>query len=262
MGQSFLISRPVLKKIIESSKLKPQDIVLEIGPGIGTLTQALARKVKKVIAIEKDPRLVEILKEVLEDFKNIKIIQADALKLKKSRFQREKIKNYKVVSNLPYNIATEVIKRFLATDNPPKLMVVMVQKEVGQRICSQPPKMQRLGVLVQARADVKIIETVKKDSFWPQPKVNSAILKITPKVYSTIVHDRELWENQKLFQKIVKAGFSQPRKQLVNNFSKSLSIPREKVEQWLKQNNIAPAQRAQSLTLENWLNLSKTFIAG
>ena len=166
------------------------------------------------------------------------------------------------MANLPYNIATEVIKRFLETDNPPKLMVVMVQKEVGQRICSQSPKMQRLGVLVQARADVKIIETVKKDSFWPQPKVDSVVLKITPKVYSTIVHDRELWQNKKLFSKIVRAGFSQPRKQLINNFSKSLNIPREKVEQWLKQNNIAPAQRAQSLTLENWLNLFKTFIDG
>ncbi len=284
LGQNFLISSLVLDKIVKASELEQEDIVLEIGPGIGTLTCQLAKKVKRIIAVEKDGKLISILEQVLEkeEIKNVEIIQEDILKLEiqnpnvkcqipdckaiedprqsrdKSKIQIPKL--YKIISNLPYNIATKVIRKFLEIEIPPKLMLLMIQKEVGQRICSFPPKMQRLAVLIQAVAEVKILEIVKKKYFWPQPKVDSVILKIVPKVHSLKLHDRELWQNQKLFQKIVKAGFSQPRKQLINNFSKSLGFSREKIKSWLQQNNISPIQRAESLSLNDWFNLVKTFI--
>jgi len=251
MGQNFLVSRTILDKIIEQSELRPEDIVLEIGAGIGTLTRELAQRVKKVIAVEKDPRLVEILRGILKDFQNVEIIQGDILKFPNSKFKF--LNSYKIVSNLPYSIATEVIRKFLEGESKPDSMILMVQKEVGKRICSKPPKMERLGVLVQALANVKILETVKKNSFWPQPKVDSVILKILPNGLNLSSIEKEL------FSKIVKAGFSHPRKQLVKNLSLNLNLSRQNVEDWLFQNNIQPSQRAQSLSLDDWLNLTKTF---
>lgn len=254
MGQHFLVQRTVLRKIIESSELETNDIVLEIGAGLGTLTGELAQRVKKVVAVEKDPRLVEILRETLRGFKNVEIIQEDILKIHDSRFMIHE--SYKVVSNLPYSIATEVIRKFLESKKPPKLMVVMVQKEVGKRICSKPPKMERLAVLVGALAHVKILDTVKKSSFWPQPKVDSVILRITPLIDT----DKKLIDaDKKLFSKIVKAGFSHPRKQLAKNLSEDLNLPRQKVKDWLLENNIQPTQRAENLSLGDWTNLTKSF---
>ncbi|MCD6500675.1 ribosomal RNA small subunit methyltransferase A [bacterium] len=251
MGQNFLVKREVLDKIIGAAELKPTDVVLEIGPGIGTLTRELAKRVNNVIAVEKDLEMIGILKETLKDLQNIEIVQGDILKIKNLKL---KIKNYKLISNLPYNIATEVIRRFLETENPPKLMVLMVQKEVGERICSKPPKMERLGVLVQGLADVKIIETVRKKCFWPKPKVDSVILKIVPN-QTSINTSTQLCQ----FVKIVKAGFSHPRKQLINNFSKELNLSREKVKKWLKESKIQPNQRAETLGVEDWIKLAKTF---
>ncbi len=254
MGQHFLVQKTVLRKIIESSELETNDIVLEIGAGLGTLTRELAQRVKKVVAVEKDPRLVEILRETLRGFKNVEIIQEDILKIHDSRFMI--YESYKMVSNLPYSIATEVIRKFIESTNPPKLMVVMVQKEVGKRICSKPPKMERLAVLVGALAHVKILDTVKKSSFWPQPKVNSVILRITPLIYAD---EKLITADKDLFRRIVKAGFSHPRKQLAKNLSEGLNLPRQKVKDWLLENNIQPTQRAENLSLGDWTNLTKSF---
>lgn len=259
MGQHFLVRRTVLRKIIEGSELKTEDIVLEIGAGMGTLTEELAQRVKKVIAVEKDSRMVEILKETLKDFNNLEIILGDILNPETISYIRKKFvfrSKYKVVANLPYNIATEVIRKFIESTNPPKLMVLMVQKEVGKRICSKPPKMERLAVLVGALAKVKILDTIKKNSFWPQPKVDSVILRITPLIRAF----KKLTNTDKsLFSKIVKAGFSHPRKQLAKNLFEGLNLSREKVGDWLSQNNIQPTQRAQTLSLNDWLNLTKSW---
>lgn len=253
MGQRFLVQRTVLRKIIESSELATNDIVLEIGAGLGTLTEELAQRVKKVVAVEKDPRLVEILRETLRSFKNVEIIQGDILEIKNLKL---KIKNYKIVANLPYSIATEVIRKFIESTSPPKLMVVMVQKEVGKRICSKPPKMERLAVLVGALANVKILEIVKKGSFYPQPKVDSVILRITPLVNA---EEKLITTDKDLFSKIVKAGFSHPRKQIAKNLSEGLNLPRQKAKDWLLENNIQPTQRAENLSLGDWTNLTKSF---
>ena len=263
LGQNFLISKRVLEKIIAASQLKKTDVVLEIGPGIGILTKELALRVKKVIVIEKDPKMVKILKEMLEcwNIRNVEIIQEDILKVKNSKL---KIQNYKLVANLPYYITAPVIRKFLESPQPPKLMVLMVQKEVGQRICSRPPKMSKLAVFCQFYGKPEIASSVSKKSFWPQPKVDSAILKIVPHQFHApglrlSSAQYLLPQFRERFARIVKAGFSHPRKQLINNFSQGLSLSRQTVEKWLMKNNIESRQRAESLSLDDWLNLVRMF---
>jgi 16S rRNA (adenine1518-N6/adenine1519-N6)-dimethyltransferase len=252
LGQNFLIDKRVVKKLIEAAGFKPENIVLEIGPGIGTLTQELAKKVKKVIAVEKDLKMVEILKETLKGYENVEIVKGDILKISSFQFP---ISNYKVVGNLPFYLTAPVIRKFLEfVEVAPRQMVLIVQKEVGQRICAKPQKMNILAVSVQFYAKPEIISYVSKKSFWPSPKVDSAILRIAPLINA----DRKLI-NADLFFKIVKAGFSQPRKQLINNLSNGLKFNRERIKDWLLKNNIQPNQRAETLTVEDWMKLTKNF---
>jgi len=273
LGQNFLIDEKVLRKIIEAAELSKDDIVLEVGPGIGNLTAELAKRVKKVIAIEKDQKMVEILKELLEGWKvrNVKIVKADILKFS-PKIYNLKSKIYKVVANIPYYLTSPLIRKFLEnTGVQPLQMVLMVQKEVAQRIVARPPDMSILAVSVQFYAKAEIISYISKKSFWPQPKVDSAIIKIKPLINT----DKRLI-NADLFFKIVKAGFSQPRKQLINNLSKNLKvdelklistrrslalarvIDKIKVRNWLLKNKIQPVQRAETLNLEDWINLVKS----
>ncbi|OGZ17640.1 MAG: ribosomal RNA small subunit methyltransferase A [Candidatus Nealsonbacteria bacterium RBG_13_36_15] len=265
-GQNFLIDKIVLKKIVATANLQPRDIILEIGPGTGILTKELAKKVKKVIAIEKDPEMVKILQEATQDLKNVKIIQGDILELNPKRYNL-KPKTYKVVANLPYYITSPVIRKFLELPKArPRIMVLMVQKEVAQRITAKPPNMNLLAVSVQFYAKPNIMSYVSKRSFWPQSKVDSAIIKIVPHKSALI------GINYNLFFEIVRAGFSQPRKQLINNLSrlnfssknlggqaKYLKIHRQKIKNWLLKNKIQPDQRAETLSIRDWLKLTGTF---
>ncbi len=267
LGQNFLINKPVFEKIIRAADLSSKDTILEIGPGIGNLTQELAKNAKKIISIEKDKIMVGVLKETLKDFKNVEIIQGDILKIK---IPDLKIKgSYKVVANLPYYITSPTIRKFLESPGVrpdevgprPGLMVLMVQKEVAKRICARPPQMNLLAVSVQFYGEPKIIDFVSKESFWPKPKVDSAILRITPLIRS----DKTI--NVNLFFKVVRAGFSQPRKQLVNNFVKKLALSppnglklnKDRIKFWLSKNKIDPTQRAETLSIAEWLNLVNTF---
>ena len=244
LGQNFLINKGVLKIIIEAASLSPEDTVLEIGPGTGVLTLALVERVKKVIAVEKDIRMIKVLKEALKNFKNVEIIQGDILKV------NLRVKNYKVVGNLPFYLTAHLIRKFLEMrDAKPQSMVLVVQKEVAQRICSKPPRMNLLAVSVQFYAEPKIISYVSKKCFWPQPEVDAAIIKITPTAPLTGERD--------LFFKIVKAGFTQPRKQLINNLSKGLKMGKEEIRACLGKNKISPTQRAETLKIEDWLKLTK-----
>ncbi|MDO8435850.1 MAG: 16S rRNA (adenine(1518)-N(6)/adenine(1519)-N(6))-dimethyltransferase RsmA [bacterium] len=273
-GQNFLIDKGVIRKIISTAQLMPEDTVLEIGPGLGSLTQELAKRVKTVISVEKDGRMVDILKETLRDCKNVKIIQGDILKI----FNFLPLKaglNYKVVANLPFYITAPVIRLFLElTEARPRSMVLMAQKEVAQRICAQPPDMNLLAVSVQfyvhphtkqgygVGAGPKIVSYVSKKSFWPQPKVDAAILRIAP-----LINTDKKRVNTDLFFKIVKAGFSHPRKQIGNNLSKELALnqldglklEKEKISSWLRKNNIQPTQRAETLSINDWIGLTKSY---
>jgi len=268
LGQNFLIDKNIVKKVIKAVELQSKDIVLEIGPGLGVLTKEIAKKVKparntthnvaggKVIAVEKDTNICQILKQTFKDFKNVEIINKDILKI---NFQFSK--NYKIVANLPFYITAPVIRKFLENKHPPKEMVFIVQKEVAQRICSKPcphryakrcrraPKMNILAVSVQFYAKPKIISYISKKSFWPQPKVDSAIIKIVPqKKYKDVDID--------LFFKIVKAGFAHPRKQLANNLSKMLKLDKKELSSLLLKNNVQPIQRAETLFIKDWIKLS------
>jgi len=250
LGQNFLVSPAILEKIIKTSQLKSSDIILEIGSGTGILTMALAKKVKKVMAVEKDRRLADILKKELDNnkIKNVEVINQDILNAKYKILNTE----YKLIANLPYYITAPVIRMFLE-NNSPKLMVLMVQKEVGQRICANPPRMSKIAVFTQFYGKPEIVSNVSKECFYPQPKVDSVILKITP--FNNL--DKNI--DKTLFSKIVRAGFSQPRKQLINNLSKSLDTKKPEIEDWLKKNNIQSKQRAETLNVKNWINLTNTF---
>lgn len=255
LGQNFLIDKQVIKKVIRTANLQSKDVVLEIGPGTGVLTQEIAKTAKKVIAVEKDPNMCEILKQALRDFKNVKIVNKDILKNYELRIMNYE---YKVVANLPFYITAPVIRKFLESKNPPKEIILIIQKEVAQRICAKPPKMSILALSVQFYAKPKIISYISKKSFRPIPKVDSAIIKITPCVKPSLA------QNKDKFFRIVKAGFSHPRKQLANNLANglALSLPnglklnKEKVNDLLSKNNIQPTQRAETLTINDWIKLS------
>jgi 16S rRNA (adenine1518-N6/adenine1519-N6)-dimethyltransferase len=246
LGQNFLLEKKIAAKMLAAAQLSGKDTVYEIGPGLGTLTKELAQNASKVTAIEKDPAMVKILKETIKDLLNVEIIQADALKV---ALPQEK---YKVVANLPYYLTSPLIRMFLEARNKPELMVFMVQKEIAQRICAKPSTMSILAVSVQFYAKVKIVSIVSKNSFWPRPKVDSAIIQIVPKKnLSSLDSD--------LFFRIVKIGFKQPRKQLGNNLSAGFNFTKDTVEAWLGKNNLQSTLRAQTLSVEDWVALTKSF---
>ena len=238
LGQNFLTSQKVINKVIESSNLDKNDIVLEIGPGFGALTFEIAKRVKKVIAVEKDTELASKL-----NIKNVEIINKDILDYEIN------LKDYKLISNLPYNISLAVIKKFLEDENQPQEMIIMLQKEVAQRICAKPPKMSKPAVFTQFYAIPKIISYISKEVFFPKPKVDSAILKIS-----------DIQKRKIDISNIVNAGFSHKRKTLLNNLSKELDISKEKTKEWLRDNNIESNRRAESLTVDNWINLKRSFL--
>jgi 16S rRNA (adenine1518-N6/adenine1519-N6)-dimethyltransferase len=255
LGQNFLINPGVLQKIIDAADLKKEEMVMEIGPGLGALTRELAPRAKKVLAIEKDRKYAAILKATLNEYKNVKIIHEDILKFDIEALESDwklEFGNWKLIANLPYNITSPVIRKFLECANQPKEMVLMVQKEVASRICAGPPEMSLLAVSVRFYGEPKIMSFVSKGSFWPAPNVGSAILKIktTKKAEAS---------EPELFFKIVKAGFSAPRKQLAGNLAKGLDIPREIIEGHLKKANIAPNRRAETVSLEEWTRLADLF---
>lgn len=242
LGQNFLIDKSAINKVLNALDISLNDTVLEVGPGFGMLTKELVKKAKKVVSVEKDRNMVNLLeKECLVD--NLEIVNQDILQF------NPKFKDYVLVGNIPFYLTAPVIRKFLETENRPKQIVFIIQKEVAQRISANPPRMSILAVSVQIYADTKITSYIKKDSFWPKPKIDSAIIKIIPKEFPKM--------NMDLFFKTVKAGFSQPRKQLLNNLSKGLYINKTILSEKLSKININPTQRAETLSIKDWINLSK-----
>ncbi|MBU1015271.1 ribosomal RNA small subunit methyltransferase A [Patescibacteria group bacterium] len=263
LGQNFLINPKAGERVVTAASLQPQDLVVEVGPGIGTLTKMLAPHAQRILAVEKDRKMVDILQETMAGYPNVELIHADILKwaasLLRARMEflaPSKDKKYKLVANLPYSAASPIIRMFLEAECPPKVMVVMVQKEVAQRITASPPDMSMLALSVQFYGKPEVVEYVSKGSFWPRPKVDSAILRITPhKRLKT--RGREFIAAEQFFR-AVKAGFSHPRRQLINNLAEGLAMPKEIVGRWLSQNGVDPARRAETLFLKEWLTLAET----
>jgi 16S rRNA (adenine1518-N6/adenine1519-N6)-dimethyltransferase len=252
LGQNFLAQIGIIQKLVAAAAIQPGETVLEIGPGTGNLTAQLAKTGNKIIAAEKDPEMTAILKEKFNGAKNVEILAGDALKFDETEIAAP----YKIAANLPFYLAAPLIRKFLESPNPPLSLAVIVQKEVAQRICSQPPHMNLLAISVQFYATPKIIGYVSKGNFWPVPKVDCAILRIIPKTYEGERTDPKFIAS---FFKIAKAGFSHPRKQLASNLGRGLGLSREAVDSWLTKNRLAPGQRAETLSVENWIGLAQTF---
>src|SRR5258708_1107084 len=250
MGQNFLIDEDVLSKIISVSELKSSDVVLEVGPGLGILTGELVAVVKEVWAVEKDPKLAAMLKIEFAGEKKLKIINEDILRFHVSR---NILSEYKVVANIPYYLTSKLLQFFLEQPQPPKLMVLMIQKEVGERVVASEGNLSILGISVQVYADVEIAASVSKNSFWPVPKVDSVVLKITPKNKHPGIRDR------KLFFRIIKIAFAGKRKMIQNTLAHGFKMERNKVLSWLEKAKINPNLRPQDLAIQDWISLYKTF---
>jgi len=250
LGQHFLIDQDVLDNIISTAKLKSDDIVLEIGPGLGTLTRALSSFVKQVIAVEKDPEIIRVFKSINSDLTGVEIVQNNALMLDRKFFKTYLDKPYKLIANLPYYLTSAIIRFFLQNQFSPDMMVLMVQKEVAERIIAVPPNANLLSIAVRFYGQPEIISDVSKNAFWPQPKVNSAIIKIIPykKGRETLNSD------EKIFQTI-KAGFSKKRKQLHNSLASNFHLDNATIKKVLTQSNIKNSRRAQTLTIPEWIKL-------
>ena len=247
-GQNFMVEEWPIAKIIEAADISASDLIVEIGPGSGFLTEELAKKSRKVIAIEKDRDLMPFLKEKFSKIPNIELINEDA-----RDFDYTSLPDYKVVSNLPFYITSRLIRLFLELPRRPQFLALMVQKEVGERICALPPKMSLLAVSVQLYARTEFITEVPRTCFQPSPKVDGAIIKIAP-------HQNTLnKEETDIFFKIAKAGFSQPRKNLLNNFVSQLQYDKKAINDWMSSANITPQQRAQTLSISDWIMLTKNF---
>ncbi len=247
LGQNFLIDEESLAKIVAAANITKDDLILEVGPGAGVLTRELASRAKKVVAVEKDGQMTAVLIDVLAGYPNVQVINEDILKYLEC-FEEEK---YKVVANIPYYLTSQLIRQLLEKENQPEEIVLLVQKEVAERICANQGKMSILSISVQIYGDPEIIAIVEKDKFWPAPEVDSAILKI-----SNIRKDSIDTEKEHFFE-IIKAGFSAKRKTLANNLSKKLQLEKSQVEKILQKIGIDPKQRAESLSIEDWKNLAK-----
>lgn len=278
LGQHFLTDRRYLAPILEAAELTPPDIVLEIGPGRGVLTEALAVRVGCLVAVELDHRLIEPLRQRFAGQSHVHIVHGDILEhapgrlvatacLTKVRAERsesdaperlqpEKTSSqasalqtppaYKVVANLPYYITSAVLRHLLEAEQSPSLAVLMVQWEVARRICASPGEMSLLAVSVQYYAEPRVVQRVPAKAFSPKPKVDSAILqlRVRSRPAVDVAPDR--------FFRVVRAGFSQKRKQLINTLAAGLHIDKGEIQRWLKEAGIDPTRRAETLTLSEW----------
>lgn len=257
LGQHFLVSRKILELIIKSAQLNPDDTILEIGPGLGVLTLALARQVKKVIAVEKDKQLADLLVKNLEKdgHNNIKVINQDILKISIFNYQFSnpefQIQNsmFKIVANLPYQVTSPILWKFLhEVKNKPQSLTIMVQKEVADRLLAKPGNMSLLSVLAQYYGNPSLVVKVKHTQFFPPPKVDSAVVHI-------VIKDKLNIDSEKFFI-LVKAGFVSKRKKLKNNLL-ALGLLNERVNGALNQAKLNQNSRAQELSIDNWLKLYK-----
>jgi len=252
-GQNFLIDRSALEKIVDAAELKQSDQVLEIGPGVGTLTGELASRVDRVVAIEKDKKLNKLLQISLKDFSNIEIIFEDALKIKFSKIFPEG--NYKVVANIPYYITGEILEILLSAKPRPSVIVLLVQKEVAERITAGDGQQTILSLSVKFFGQPRMIGVVEKESFFPEPQVDSAVLRID--TYQKPI----LNISEKEFFRLIKIGFSSKRKTLLNNLSAGLKIEKEEVRKVFSQLDLLETVRAQELSLQDWGRLEEKLSA-
>ena len=270
LGQHFLKNESAIKKIVAALELKSGETVIEIGAGHGELTKPIIEICQKlgckIVAVEKDPELGVGL-EVLGVSKNIEIILGDALKLLPSITYNLKPKTWKIVGNIPYYLTGRLLRNISELKNKPELCVLTLQKEVAERICAAPPKMNRLAAIVQFWAEPKIIGFIPKTDFQPIPKVDSAIVQLKTRWPSTTIipqlrynrskNKKELLALENNYYKIVKILFQQPRKTVVNNLTSGLKTDRLEIAKKLDKLGIFPNLRPQNLSIEQIIKIGK-----
>ena len=255
LGQNFLIDTNVIDRILEGARVKEGDYVIEVGPGIGTLTKEMGRTAEKVVAIEIDKTLIPILEETLSDFPNIEVINQDILKVDVQELVKEKLNGgpVKLVANLPYYITTPIVMKFLEEDIPVTDIVVMVQKEVADRMNAKPNTKDygALSVAVQYYCDTEIVAKAPRHMFMPQPNVDSTVIGL---------HIREEKkypvDNEDIFFKTVKASFGQRRKTLLNSLGGLGFLSKEQIKEALQEANIDEKRRGETLSIEEFASLA------
>lgn len=249
LGQHWLRDRGVLAHIADCAELEPSDTVLEIGPGLGTLTSELLRRSEKVLAVEFDGELARKLPAQFPG-KNLEVVQSDILAFDLSVMP----KDYKVVANVPYYITSKIVQLLMTAENKPSIAVLLIQKEVAERLAAKPGDMSILAVSAQLFADVTVGDVVPAAMFTPPPKVDSqvVILKTRSEPFLTDVDEKD-------FFRIVKAGFSAKRKQLRSSLSGGLAISKQDAESLLQKAGISPDLRAEALSLDQWVDLTRHF---
>lgn len=251
LGQNFLVDETVPPKILAAAEAGPDDAVIEIGPGVGVLTLRLAPLVRKLTAVELDTRLYPYLKEALAPYPGARLVEGNALEFEPVDLEPE---SYKLIANIPYYITSAILRHFLENPHRPERVVLMVQKEVAQRIVARPPDMSLLAVSVQFYGRPKIWSYVPAGAFFPPPKVDSAVLLV--EIYKP--EERPCpGVDEKRFFDMVRAGFSQKRKQLANSLASGLApaLDKARVQAALSRAGIDGTRRAESLSLQEWAKL-------
>lgn len=245
LGQNFLEDAQALESITRAAEIRPDDTVLEIGPGLGSLTRYLAVSARQVIAVELDPNLLPPLKATLKPHANVRIIHADILDLSPSEIVDQP--EYLVVANIPYYITSAIIRHLLESERKPRRIVLTIQKEVAERICAQPGDLSLLALSVQVYGQPRIAAKIPASAFFPAPNVDSAVLVID-------IHPQPLIPTSLLetFFRLIKAGFSQKRKTLRNSLSAGLHIAPAQAESMLREAGIDPMRRAETLSIAEW----------
>lgn len=259
LGQNFLTDKNIIDNIIEASNIGENDLVIEIGPGIGVITKEAAAKAGSVIAVEIDKNLIPILQETLADETNVKIINRDILKTDLTAVIEEEKKNFpqmesvRIIGNLPYYITTPIIMKLLEDGVPADSITVMMQKEVADRIKAAPGNKERgaLSVAVQYYCQVVKVTDVPKEVFVPAPKVDSTVLRLDIRKKKPV----EL-KDDKLFFKAVKSGFAQRRKTLLNSLASGTGLGKDKIGQILEEAGIDPGRRAETLDIDEFAKIA------
>lgn len=252
LGQNFLVDESALARIVEAADVPPESSVLEVGPGLGSLTRHLARAARRVVAVELDVSLIPLLETVLRDAPNVEIVQGDILRIDPAALMGEE--GYLVVANIPYYITSNLIRHLLESGRKPNRMVLTVQREVAERITARPGDMSLLALSVQVYGRPRVVTRIPAGAFYPAPEVDSAAVRID--LYpQPVIPDEQL----DAFFRLIKAGFSQKRKTLRNALSAGLAIKGEQAARLLESAGIDPRRRAETLALEEWQTLTQAY---
>ncbi len=252
LGQNFMIDESALNAMVDSAGLDAAATVLEVGPGLGTLTARLADAAGRVVALELDDRALPHLRATFAGQPHVEIVHGDILEADLAGIMAPNAQDYRVVANLPYYITSAVIRHLLESDTPPARMVITVQKEVAERITAAPGDMSLLAVSVQVYGSPSIVRKLKPGSFYPRPSIDSAILRVDPFETPRITSDE-----RKTFFRVARAGFHMPRKQIKNCLSAGLHVPSAEAVGWLETVGIDPRRRAETLAVDEWLALHR-----